>query len=120
MTTQETSLIDCDEHEHLSAAELRARLLDPLFSQRAADIFRALGDASRLRLLALMLHGEMCVSEIATTLHDNLPAVSQRLKLLKSERIVTSRRAGKHVYYKLADQHIADLISNALAHASEV
>jgi ArsR family transcriptional regulator, lead/cadmium/zinc/bismuth-responsive transcriptional repressor len=120
MALSTTPIIACEEHEHHSSAELRARVLDPLASQRAADIFRALGDASRLRLLALMLHGEMCVSEIAAALRDNLPAISQRLKLLKSERIVASRRAGKHVYYKLADQHIADLISNALAHAAEV
>ncbi|HTN76748.1 MAG TPA: metalloregulator ArsR/SmtB family transcription factor [Pirellulaceae bacterium] len=109
----------CDAHEHQPAAAIRERLLDPVASQRAADIFRALGDGSRLRLLALMLGGEMCVSEIATALDDSLPAVSQRLKLLKNERIVSSRRAGKHVIYSLADQHITVLISNALAHAAE-
>jgi DNA-binding transcriptional ArsR family regulator len=109
----------CSDHDHHDPAELSARRLDPVASQRAADIFRALGDAGRLRLLALMLQGEMCVSEIATALEDSLPAVSQRLKLLKSERIVAARRQGKHVIYSLADQHIADLISNALAHAAE-
>jgi DNA-binding transcriptional ArsR family regulator len=50
---------------------------------------------------------------------DNVPAVSQRLKLLKSERIVTASREGKHVYYELCDDHIAELVANALAHARE-
>lgn len=115
MTTEDTTA--CTHH---SEAELRARLLDPVACQRAAAIFRALGDEGRLRLLALMLPGELCVSEIAAAVEDSLPAVSQRLKLLKSERIVVARRAGKHVYYSLADQHIADLVTNGLAHAAEL
>jgi ArsR family transcriptional regulator, lead/cadmium/zinc/bismuth-responsive transcriptional repressor len=110
---------DCLPHEHPSAAEARGRLLAPATCQHAANIFRALGDAGRLRLLALMVRGEMCVSELAEALEESLPAISQRLKLLKSERIVTSRREGKHVFYSLDDQHIKDLIANALAHAAE-
>ncbi|MEE2707291.1 MAG: metalloregulator ArsR/SmtB family transcription factor [Planctomycetota bacterium] len=87
--------------------------------ERAAGIFAALGDPRRLQLLSLLHGGEMCVSEIADALSDNLPAVSQRLKLLRGESIVSSRRAGKHVYYSLDDQHVVDLVSNALAHAEE-
>jgi len=85
--------------------------------QRAAAMFSALGDPNRLRLLGLLIGREMCVTEIAALLEDNLPAVSQRLKLLRSERIVSYRREGKHVYYRLDDQHIVLLIRNALEHA---
>ena len=66
--------------------------------QRVAAMFSALGDPNRLRLLGLLIGREMCVTEIAALLQDNLPAVSQRLKLLRSERIVSYRREGKHVY----------------------
>jgi len=62
----------------------------------------------------MLTQGELCVSQIADILEDSLSAVSQRLKLLRSERIVSSRRAGKHVFYALADQHVSDLVSNAL------
>lgn len=86
---------------------------------RTAAIFRALGDERRLSLLALLAHQEMCVSELTERLDDNLPAISQRLKLLRSERIVVARREGKHVFYSLADDHIAQLIANGLAHGSE-
>jgi ArsR family transcriptional regulator len=65
------------------------------------------------------MHGEMCVTEIADALGDNLSAVSQRLKLLRGERIVTYRREGKHIYYSLDDNHIAELVNNAIAHAAE-
>ncbi len=87
--------------------------------ERAAGIFRALGDSARLQMLALLSSGDLCVTEIADRLGDNLSAVSQRLKLLRSERIVKHRRQGKHIYYSLADRHVAQLISNALAHADE-
>ena len=86
---------------------------------RAASIFRALGDLSRLRLLSLLAKREMCVTELTEILHDNLPAISQRLKLLRAERIVATRRQGKHIFYRLADNHIAHLIANGLAHGEE-
>jgi ArsR family transcriptional regulator len=86
---------------------------------RTAAIFRALGDERRLSLLALLAHREMCVSELTERLKDNLPAISQRLKLLRAERIVVTRRQGKHVFYSLADNHVAQLIANGLAHGCE-
>lgn len=86
---------------------------------RAAGIFRALGDLSRLRLLSLLAKREMCVTELTECLQDNLPAISQRLKLLRSERIVATRRQGKHIFYRLADRHVAQLIANGLAHGEE-
>ncbi len=81
--------------------------------------FSGVGDVNRLRLLSVLSRQEMCVTELTETLEDNLPAISQRLKLLRAERLVRSRRQGKHVYYRLADEHIAELISNGLAHGSE-
>jgi ArsR family transcriptional regulator, lead/cadmium/zinc/bismuth-responsive transcriptional repressor len=87
--------------------------------ETAAGIFRALGDTARLQMLAMLSEGDMCVTEIADRLGDNLSAVSQRLRLLRSERIVRQRREGKHVFYSLADRHVAEMISNALAHAEE-
>ena len=92
---------------------------DPETCLRTAAIFRALGDERRLCLLALLAQREMCVTELTERLKDNLPAISQRLKLLRSERIVVARRNGKHVFYSLADDHIAQLIANGLAHGCE-
>ena len=87
--------------------------------ERAAGIFRALGDPQRLRVLMLLEASERCVSEICELLDEPMPAVSQRLRLLKSERIVRSRREGKHVYYALADEHISRLVTNGVMHAME-
>ena len=109
---------DCSDLEHLEAKSPMP-LLDHEICKRTAAIFRAMGDASRLQLLALLAKREMCVTELTGRLSDNLPAISQRLKLLRAERLVSTRRQGKHIYYSLADNHIASLIENGLAHGSE-
>ena len=93
--------------------------IDAQACERAAAIFRALGDPQRLRLLMLLEASERCVSEVCELLNESMPAISQRLRLLKSERIVRSRRDGKHVYYALADEHISRLVTNGVMHAME-
>ncbi|MCP4189135.1 MAG: helix-turn-helix transcriptional regulator [Planctomycetaceae bacterium] len=114
MSSHETVSCSSDDHQVGQSSPS-----DAMACRRAAAIFCALGDANRLRLLTLLMDGEKCVTEIAKALNDNNPAVSQRLRLLRTERIVTRRREGKHIYYSLDDQHISDLITNALAHAEE-
>ena len=86
---------------------------------RAAGIFRAAGDPARLRLLELLSHGELCVSDVAERTGDELSTISQRLRILRTEGLVVRRREGKHIYYSLADAHVADLLRAVLAHACE-
>ena len=111
--------LGCTPGDHAGAAAEAGHRINPIACQRAAGLFRALGDPARMQVLALLAGHEMCVSEIAAALGDSLPAVSQRLKLLRSERVVTQRREGKHIYYALADRHVAHLVANGLAHADE-
>jgi len=105
----------CSADEHCGGAAA----IDASACERAASIFRALGDPQRLRILVVLEASERCVSELCDVLGDNMPAISQRLRLLKSERIVRSRRDGKHIYYALADSHISRLVTNGLLHALE-
>ena len=110
--------VECGTRDHSSrvprAPQVRQEALD-----RAAGLFRALGDPPRLRLLALLAQGEACVTELAADQDEGLSTVSQRLRVLRAENAVSRRRDGKHILYRLADQHVADLVFNALAHASE-
>ncbi len=94
--------------------------LAPASLERAAQLFRAMADAPRLRLLDLLKARELCVTEIAAALNDKLSTVSQRLRVLRQEGLVARRRDGNHLYYSLADRHVADLILNALEHAREL
>jgi ArsR family transcriptional regulator len=83
-------------------------------------MFRAMGDGPRLRMLQYLLAGECCVSEMVEALAEKFSTVSQRLRVLRTEGLVTRRRAGLHVYYALADRHVAELVANALDHAGEL
>ena len=87
-------------------------------AERAAALFRAVGDVHRLRLIEQLGQGERCVSELAETAGTKMSTLSQQLRVLRSERIVKHRREGKHVFYSLADDHIRELIAAALDHAS--
>jgi len=72
-----------------------------------------------LKLLYRLCDGEWCVTELADAAGVGLSTVSQQLRLLRAERIVMRRRAGKHIFYSLADTHVSDLIKSAIEHASE-
>jgi ArsR family transcriptional regulator len=79
-----------------------------------------MGDGPRLRILDLLRGREMCVTEIVAAVDEKFSTVSQRLRILRSEGLIARRRQGTHLYYALADRHVADLIHNALAHATEL
>jgi DNA-binding transcriptional ArsR family regulator len=106
----------CGEAEH-SPGGLRP--LDVRSVEPAVRVFRALADAERLRLLHLLSQGERCVSDLAAALNAPMPAISQRLRLLRADGLVARRRSGKHAFYALADPHVEVLLRNALEHGSE-
>jgi DNA-binding transcriptional ArsR family regulator len=113
-----TSPAECSAEEHARRVPPRERPSEEAF-RRAASLFRAAGEITRLRLLARLAEGEWCVTELAEAAGVPLPAVSQQLSVLRAARIVGHRRAGKHIYYSLLDEHVIELIQNALEHASE-
>ena len=106
----------CQASDHRDAD----RPLPPASLERAAQLFRAMADGPRLRVLDLLKKGEMCVTEIVAAVNEKFSTVSQRLRILRSEGLIVRRREGNHIYYALADRHVADLILNALAHAHEL
>lgn len=107
----------CSTNEH--SVVTRQPLADAAALERASRLFRAIGDPPRLRILARLAQGEMCVTELAVCEQESLPTISQRLRVLRGENLITRRRRGKHINYALADQHVMDLVFNALAHATE-
>src|SRR6266481_4711344 len=93
------------------------RPIPPVSLDRAARLFAAMGDGPRLRILVLLKKGELCVTEIVATANEKFSTVSQRLRILRTEGLIIRRREGNHLFYALADRHVADLIQNALEHA---
>ncbi len=86
---------------------------------KVAALFSAMGDPGRLDVLACLFYAEHCVSDLAAELDQGLSTISQRLKILRHERLVSRRRDGKHIYYALADDHIRELVASALEHVTE-
>ena len=84
-----------------------------------ADTFRILGDPTRIRILDALSGGELCVCDIASLAVISESAVCHQLRLLRSMRLVKSRRAGRLVFYALDDQHIIELLRQAHTHVEE-
>jgi ArsR family transcriptional regulator len=87
--------------------------------QKMAELFRVLGDPSRLKIINALLLAEMCVCDIAALLDMTQPAVSHHLKVLRQTQLVKYRRDGKIVYYSLDDEHVHNVFYQGLVHVSE-
>jgi ArsR family transcriptional regulator, lead/cadmium/zinc/bismuth-responsive transcriptional repressor len=110
------------EAPHLDVRDLAARrqgLLPPRTVEALADTFRVLGDPTRVRILDALATGELCVCDIASLVGISESAVSHQLRLLRSMRLVRPRRAGRLVYYAVDDQHILELMKQAMTHVEE-
>ena len=86
------------------------------YIQPMADIFKVLSDPTRIRILALLAHEEMCVSCIAEGLNMTHSAISHQLRLLRSANLVKFSKEGKEVIYSLDDIHVLRLFDQALDH----
>ena len=93
----------------------QALLSDPDAAQ-LADTFKALADPTRVRIISVLAHTELCVCDLSATLDMSQSAVSHQLRLLRQMRLVKNRKAGRMVYYSLDDEHIRDLFQRGLEH----
>jgi ArsR family transcriptional regulator, zinc-responsive transcriptional repressor len=83
-----------------------------------SQTFKALSDPTRIRILSLLCTGEHSVNEIAETLNLSQSSVSHQLRFLKNLRLVKYRRAGTTLFYSEDDDHIMNLLKQAIEHAS--
>ena len=90
--------------------------LTELKAIQLAELFSALSDASRVRIISLLIEGEMSVSALAEELKMTESAVSHQLRGLRQMRIVRARKEGRQVFYTLEDEHVQKLYSMGLDH----
>ncbi len=88
--------------------------------QIVADIFKILGDTTRIRIFWLLCHCEECVINISAMLEMSSPAVSHHLRPLKNSGLIVSRREGKEVYYRAADTPQARLLHQMIEQVMEI
>lgn len=105
-------------NDELQAQRAGQPLLDALTAERLAQTFRAMADPTRVRILSALAGAELCVGDLADALDMSVSAISHQLRLLRQLRIVRRRRAGRHMYYTLDDEHIRDLFEIGLEHVS--
>ena len=84
-----------------------------------ADLFRGLGDSTRIKILHALHDSELCVQDIADAVQLSQSAVSHQLRVLKDSKLVRFRREGKTVFYALDDDHVRSILSMGMDHIEE-
>ena len=84
-----------------------------------AELFKVVGDSTRIRILFVLFEAEVCVCDLAETLHMTQSAISHQLRILKQSKLVKSRREGKSVFYSLTDGHVRTIIAQGREHIEE-
>ena len=100
-------------------SKVRKTALSDSHAAALADLFRLLGDATRLRIVVACLRTPLAVSEIAGRLGLSVSLVSHHLRLLKGARLVRAERQGKQVFYGADDEHVRRMVEDMLTHVAE-
>ncbi len=110
----------CIHPEH--ALAVRRNLLTAETAHSVSDLFAVLSDPTRVQVVYALLHAptsELCVCDLAAGLGRDDTTISHQLRVLRSHRIVSMRKVGRIVYYRLVDEHIRRLLAIGLTHANE-
>lgn len=84
-----------------------------------ADFYKLFSDSTRVRILSALSSSELCVYDLALVVGMSQSAVSHQLRILKTGRLVSSRREGRVVFYRLSDDHVRDILTEGLEHVRE-
>ena len=106
------------EHAHI-IEQTKANMPSDEILEKTAEVFKVFGDKTRIRILAALSEGEMCVCCLCDLLEMSQSAVSHQLSVLKSARLIKSRREGKQMYYSLDDAHIGAILCTGISHVEE-
>ena len=99
-----------------AAAAARVRPVDEPAARNLAVIFKALSDPTRLRIISILAECELCVNDLSQALGMTQSAVSHQLADMREKRLLAARRDGRHIYYRLDDEHVRHLFAEGLAH----
>lgn len=84
-----------------------------------SELFKVFGDSTRTGILAALACSELCVCDICKLFGMTKSAISHQLRVLRQTKLVKARKAGKEVYYSLADEHVVSIMAMALEHVEE-
>lgn len=95
---------------------VKSNLITDTAAEELADLFKALGDPTRVRIIHALQQSELCVHDLTVVLGMGQSAVSHQLRLLRNTRIVKRRKEGKTVYYSLDDNHVSQIFALTMEH----
>lgn len=113
------NICSTDIVDHLKVNKVSEALPADFVNLNMAQLFKALGDPTRLRIVQALSLDELCVCDLAALMDVSISAISHQLRLLRNLKVVKFRRAGKMAYYSLNDDHVRQLITLTREHISE-
>lgn len=115
------NVFNCEVHcIHPDQVELaKERMLSDDTVLDLAEIFKTLGDTTRIKIIYSLMLQELCVCDIAAAINISESAISHHLRLMRNQKIVKFRREGKVLYYSLDDEHVEVLLKQGLLHVNE-
>jgi len=117
LDTQHTQALCHDVEANPEQLEaLQSQLINVPTAHRLAELFKALGDPTRLRIISLLLEHELCVHTLEAALGMSQSAISHQLRVLRQLHLVRFRKEGRHVFYALDDEHVHELVKQGLLH----
>ncbi len=109
-----------EEHHHPDrVACVKRTLPDEDLLYDLAELYKIFGDSTRVRILYTLFSEELCVCEIAELLGMTLSAISHQLRILRTSKLVTARKDGRTVYYRLSDDHVRRILDQGMEHVKE-
>lgn len=104
----------CTHEENINT--VKAAMITDEDARQLSDLFKVLGDSTRVRIIQALSNCELCVCDIAEAIGMTQSAVSHQLRLLRSMRLVKYRKDGKSAVYSLDDDHILILFKQGMEH----
>lgn len=117
----QNKILPHDHHENQTAFHFLCDNIDKVENFRVvSDVFKQLGDPTRLRIFWVLCHCEECVQNIAAMMNMSSPAISHHLRPLKASGLIVSRRDGKEVYYRAADSQQTRLLHHMMEQVMKI
>lgn len=112
-------LCECNVIHEDVVERVRQQMPEETPVYEVSELFKVFGDSTRSRMICALRLEEMCVCDLAALLNMTQSAISHQLRILRSSRLVKSRKQGRVVYYSLDDDHIGEIFSLAFTHIME-
>ncbi len=110
---------NANNKDYLTVKQSKNNMTDEQHIENLSEFFKLFGDKTRLRIIEVLMYGELSVGSIAQALDMSQSSISHQLRLLKRSRLVKSRKDGKRVYYSISDEHVETVFAMGLDHILE-